>query len=73
MITFSELEVVLGIGIGVLLYVVHIHRKMIEAQREAMRMLMHTLSGVADKKITLVRDREGDIHVRNQEKLNGNS
>lgn len=72
MITLSELELVLGIGIGVLLYVIHIHRKMIEAQREAMRMLMHTLSGVADKKITLMRDQEGDIRVRNQEKLNGN-
>ena len=72
MITLTELEVVLGIGIGVLIYVIHIHRKMIEAQRDAMRILMHTLSGVADKKITLVRDREGDIHIRNQEKLNGN-
>jgi hypothetical protein len=72
MITLSELEVVLGIGIGVLIYVIHILRKLIEAQREAMRMLMHTLSGVADKKITLVRDQEGDIRVRNQEKLNGN-
>jgi hypothetical protein len=72
MITLTELEVVLGIGIGVLIYVIHIHRKMIESQREAMRVLMHTLSGVADKKIILVRDREGDIHIRNQEKLNGN-
>ena len=72
MITLSELELVLGIGIGVLIYVIHIHRKMIESQREAMRMLMQTLSGVADKKITLVRDQEGDIRVRNQEKLNGN-
>jgi hypothetical protein len=72
MITLSELELVLGIGIGVLLYVIHILRKMIESQREAMRMLMQTLSGVADKKITLVRDQEGDIRVRNQEKLNGN-
>lgn len=72
MITFSELELVLSIGIGVLLYVIHIHRKMIEMQREAMRMLMQTLRGVADKKITLVRDQEGDIRVRNQEKLNGN-
>lgn len=72
MITLSELELVLGIGMGVLIYVIYILRKIIESQREAMRLLMHTLSGIADKKVTLVRDREGDIHVRNQEKLNGN-
>lgn len=72
MITLSELELVLGIGMGVLIYVIYILRKIIESQKEAMRLLMHTLSGVADKKVTLVRDREGDIHVRNQEKLNGN-
>lgn len=72
MITLTELEFVLMLGIGVLVYVIHIYRKVIDAQRDAMRILMHTLSGVADKKITLVRDREGDIHIRNQEKLNGN-
>lgn len=72
MITLSELELVLGIGMGVLIYVIYILRKIIESQKEAMRLLMHTLSGIADKKVTLVRDREGDIHVRNQEKLNGN-
>ena len=68
--TFTELEVVLGLGIIALLYINNRLSKEIDARQRDRERIVEVLIGVADRRYRLQRLEEG-VKVINLEKHNG--
>jgi hypothetical protein len=69
--TFTELEIVLGIAFVAILYINHRLLRVVERRQYTINRMMDTLAGVVDKRLTLRRTEQG-IEVIKLEKHDGN-
>lgn len=66
---FTELEIVLGLALAVVVYFNNRLTKKLEIHREAHVVILHTIGAVADKKASFVRHKDGSIGVQTTNSL----
>lgn len=62
--TFTELEIVLMLGLVAMLIVNHLQSKLLNTHREAHAIIMSCINGVADKKAVFIRAADRTISCK---------